>query len=391
LEKKIAYFLSHPIQYFSPLLKNIAAKTDLKVYYFSDASIAGKIDKGFGQKVKWDTPLLEGYKYSFIKNYSKRRSLDNKFFDVFNPGVIKTLWKENSSVVIVNGWSYSSNLMTIFFSRLFGKKIWLRCDNPLNQELLRSKKILFIKKIILKYILFNFFIDKCLYTGTESKLFFKYYGVSETKLLYTPHAVDNSYFETQHDELKKNKDQLKKKFGLPVEKKIILFSGKYIEKKKPLDLLRAFAMLDTNKYSLVMVGEGELRNEMEKYIQQNSLRNVYLTGFINQSAISEYYEMADLFVMCSGIGETWGLSVNEIMNFEKPVLVSKICGCSIDLVKEGINGYTFEEGNIDQLSRLLADVLEKDDFLISAGKRSKEIISNFSINNITDNIVQALQ
>lgn len=391
MEKKIAYFLSHPIQYFSPLLKNIAEKIDLTVYYFSDTTTFSSIDKGFGQEVKWDTPLLEGYKYLFVKNYSGRKSLDNRFFDIFNPGVLKILWKEKASIVIVNGWSYSSNLMTIFFARLFGKKVWLRAENPLKQELQKSKKILFIKKIFLKQFLFRFFIDKFLYIGKENKLFFQYYGVAPAKLIYTPYAVDNNFFESQHDNLKNNHCQLKKDLGLPTEKKIILFSGKYIEKKRPLDLVQAFSMLEKDKYSLVMVGDGELRKAMENYIQQNSLSGVYLTGFINQSVISQYYEIADVFVMCSGIGETWGLSVNEIMNFEKPVLVSKTCGCSVDLVKEGENGYTFEEGNTKQLSQLLADVLENDDFLISAGKKSKKIIENFSINNITENIVQVLQ
>jgi glycosyltransferase involved in cell wall biosynthesis len=391
LEKKIAYFLSHPIQYFSPLLKNISEKIDLTVYYLSDRSGRGNIDKGFGQEVKWDTPLLEGYKYSFVKNYSKRRSLDNKFFDVFNPGVIKILWKEKASIVIVNGWSYSSNLMIIFFARLFGKKIWLRAENPLNQELQKSKKILLIKKLFLKQFLFRFFIDKLLYIGSENKLFFQYYGIASSKLIYTPYAVDNNFFEKQHDNLKNKRCQVKKDLGLPTDKKIILFAGKYIDKKRPLDLLHAFAMLDKSKYSLVMVGDGELRKTMEEYIQQNSLPEAYLTGFINQSVISQYYEIADVFVMCSGIGETWGLSVNEIMNFEKPILISKTCGCSVDLVEEGANGYTFEEGNIKQLSQLLTDVLENDSFLISSGERSKEIIKNFSINNIIENIVQALQ
>jgi glycosyltransferase involved in cell wall biosynthesis len=391
LEKKIAYFLSHPIQYFSPLLKNISEKIDLAVYYFSDASVAGNIDKGFGQEIKWDTPLLEGYKYFFVKDYSGTKSLDNNFFDIFNPGVIKILWKEKASIVIVNGWSYSSNLLTIFFARLFGKKVWLRAENPLNQESKKSKKILFVKKIFLKQFLFRFFIDKFLYIGKENELFFQYYGVSPSKLIYTPYAVDNNFFETQHNNLKSNRFQLKKELGLPTDKKIILFSGKYIEKKRPLDLLQAFSMLEKNKYSLVMVGDGELRKAMEDYIQQNSLSEVYLTGFINQSVISKYYEIADVFVMCSGIGETWGLSVNEIMNFEKPVLISKTCGCSTDLVEEGENGYTFEEGNIKQLSQLLADVLENDNFLISAGEKSKKIIESFSINNITENIVQAVQ
>jgi glycosyltransferase involved in cell wall biosynthesis len=373
------------------MLKSIAQKIDLTVYYFSDASIAGKIDKGFGQEVKWDTPLLEGYTYTFVKNYSGRRSLDTKFFDVFNPGVIKILWKEKASIVIVNGWSYSSNLMAIFFARLLGKKVWIRIESPLNQELQKSKKVLFIKKIFLRQFLFRFFIHKFLYIGTENKLFFQYYGVASSKLIYTPYAVDNDFFESQHNSLKKNSVQVKKDLGLPAEKKIILFAGKYIKKKRPLDLLQAFSMLKKNKYSLVMVGDGELRKKMEEYIQQNSLSGVYLTGFINQSAISQYYEIADVLVMCSGVGETWGLSVNEIMNFEKPVIISKTCGCSVDLVEEGANGYTFEEGNIKHLSQLLTDVLEDDNFLISAGKTSKKIIENFSINNITENIVQALQ
>ncbi|HEY4875511.1 MAG TPA: hypothetical protein VIH86_08075, partial [Puia sp.] len=219
MEKKIAYFLSHPIQYFSPLLKNIAEKIDLTVYYFSDTTVSGNIDKGFGQEVKWDTPILEGYKYLFVKNYSGRKSLDNKCFDIFNPGVIKILWQEKASIVIVNGWSYSSNLITIFFARLFGKKVWLRAENPVNQELQKSKKILFIKKIFLKQFLFRFFIDKFLYIGKENKSFFQYYGVTPARLIYTPYAVDNNFFETQHDNLKNNRFQLKKDLGFPKGKK----------------------------------------------------------------------------------------------------------------------------------------------------------------------------
>ncbi|HLY70821.1 MAG TPA: glycosyltransferase, partial [Puia sp.] len=375
----------------SPLLKELAKKTDLMVYYFSDASITGTIDKGFSQEVKWDTPLVEGYEYFFLKNYSRGKSLDNNLFDVFNPGVIKILWKEKATFIIVNGWSYSSNVMTILFAKLFGKKVWLRAENPLNQELQKSKKTIFVKKIFLKHFLFRFFIHKFLYIGKENKLFFQYYGVSSARLIYTPYAVDNNFFEMQHDNLKNSHIQLKTDLGLSMERKIILFSGKFIEKKRPLDLLQAFSLLERDKYSLVMVGDGELRKKMEDYIEQMSLSEVYLTGFINQSAISQYYEIADVFVMCSGLGETWGLSVNEIMNFEKPVLISRICGCSGDLVDEGNNGYTFDEGNIKQLSQLLADVLENDSFLISAGKRSKKIIENYSISKITDNLVAALQ
>ena len=390
MKKKILYFVSHPIQYFSPLLEKLAAETDLHVYYFSDASITGQKDIGFGQDIKWDTPLLSGYRHSFLKNYSKRKFLDNHFFDVFNPGVIKAIWKSDAPYIIVNGWSYSSTVIAIFFGRLFGKKVWLRAENPLNQELLKSKTKIFIKKIVLKHILFKFFISRCLYIGTQSKDFFKFYGVPEYKLLYTPYSVDNDFFHSSYEALKNKLPGVCSELGLPTDKKIILFSGKYIPKKRPMDLLKAFELLGNQHYALVMVGDGELRKELEEFIARNNIRQVYLTGFINQSAIAKYYAVAAVFVMCSGFGETWGLSVNEAMNFEKPVIVSKTCGCCSDLVKEGENGYAFDEGDVGALVISLKKILENDTFRISAGKKSTEIIKGFSISVIVGNILGGL-
>jgi hypothetical protein len=49
----------------------------LKVYYCSDESVRGMKDKGFGIDLKWDIPLLEGYKYKFLKNYSPKPSIFN--------------------------------------------------------------------------------------------------------------------------------------------------------------------------------------------------------------------------------------------------------------------------------------------------------------------------
>jgi glycosyltransferase involved in cell wall biosynthesis len=185
--------------------------------------------------------------------------------------------------------------------------------------------------------------------------------------------------------------EVKVQLGLPVEKKIVLFSGKYIEKKRPLDLLKAFSALDPAKYFLVMAGDGQLRSEMEHFIEAKNIKNVLLTGFVNQSQIPLYYAAADVFVMCSGTGETWGLSVNEAMNFSKPVIVSATCGSSEDLVHEGENGFVFEEGNIDQLVTYLKKVLEDDVFRERAGRKSAEIINSYSIEKIVQNIYAELR
>jgi len=388
--KKLAYFLSHPIQYFSPLLKELSLATGLEVYYFSGAGSAGKTDKGFGQTIQWDTPLLEGYDYRFLPNLSRSAHLDNHFLDAVNPGVIGALWKTKAPVVIVNGWTYSSTLMTIFFGRLFGKRVWLRAENPLNQELGKRPVVKFLKRLFLKHLLFRFFVSKCLYIGKESKAFFEYYGVKPSRLVYTPYAVENERFASRFAELRGDLPGVRSRLGLPADKKIILFCGKYIPKKRPMDLLKAYQRLEGRGYALVMVGEGECRQEMEGYIHDHRLADVYLTGFVNQGSIPLYYAIADVFVMCSGDGETWGLSVNEAMNFEKPVVVSRTCGCCEDLVKDGENGFSFETGDIPALADALRKTLDNETFRRSAGKKSGEIVQNYSIGHIVSNMTAAL-
>jgi glycosyltransferase involved in cell wall biosynthesis len=387
---RLMYFLSHPIQYFSPLLRELAKEVDLQVCYFSDSSIKGAIDKGFGKSVIWDIPLLEGYSSVFLKNYQKDRGLNNKFWDVWNPGVWKSIRKNNPDVIIINDWTYSSSWLVLLTAALTRKKVWLRAESPLNQELRKSKKVLLVKKLMLKHFLFRWLVNKCCYIGTQNKSFFKHYGVAENRLVFTPYAVDNDFFRKAW---LANKDQLlkvKERLGLPADKKIILFSGKYIPKKRPMDLLKAFASLDLNKYALVMVGEGELRPSMEQFIREHTLDCVFLTGFVNQSEIPLYYSVADVFVMCSGMGETWGLAVNEAMNFAKPVIVSETCGSSTDLVQHGENGFVFEEGNIQQLSGYLTQVLENTVFCQKAGQLSLEIIDQYSIDHIVKNIAKTL-
>ena len=387
----IIYFLSHPIQYITPLLQELSKETNLEVYYYSDISIKGGVDKGFGKNIVWDLPLLKGYKSSFLKNYSGSNSMDCRFGDAINPGIWRVMLRSRSKVVLINSWTYGTDLLVISTAWFFGKKVWLRAENPLNQELLKSEWKQKIKYYFLKFFVFKFFINKFLFIGSENKKFFLYYGVSETNLIYTPYAVDNNKFKVEFEKYKLEKGSLKLELGIPSANKVILFSGKYIEKKRPLDLLRAFELLKKEEITLVFMGDGPLRAEMEKIIFENKIGNVVLTGFINQSNISKYYSIADVFVMCSGIGETWGLSVNEAMNFKLPVILSNTTGSSYDLVRHGQNGFVFKEGDIEGLCYNLKIAFSKDFNLTKAGEMSNGIIDEFTIQKIVGNITQALK
>lgn len=68
---RLAYLVSHLIQYQAPLLRQIAADPDidLTVFFCSDISTRKHVDEGFGQVIEWDTPLLDGYKHVFLKSF----------------------------------------------------------------------------------------------------------------------------------------------------------------------------------------------------------------------------------------------------------------------------------------------------------------------------------
>ena len=92
--------------------------------------------------------------------------------------------------------------------------------------------------------------------------------------------------------------------------------------------------------------------------------------------------------MCSGHGETWGLSVNEAMNFSIPIVVSNAVGCTDDLVINGVNGFTFELDDENDLTAKL-------DKLLTMSKKERQQIGQQSIAKINEynyqNIVQGFQ
>jgi glycosyltransferase involved in cell wall biosynthesis len=389
--KPLIFLNSHPIQYFAPLYQQInnSSNISLTVLYCSDESIRGKLDRGFGAAVKWDIPLLEGYKSIFLPNKSWKPSIHKGFLGIINPAVISFLYKQPKSVLIVHGWGYLTNIIAIVFGKIFGHTVCLRAETPLNQELKKNKIVTFFKHLYLRFLFL--FVDRFLYIGEQNRLFYRALNVNESKLIFVPYSVDNDRFRNLG--IATSKAEARSLLKLPKDKKIILYSGKYISKKRPLDLLKAFHQLANRRDTLlVMAGDGECRAEMEAYIEENlEKETVLLTGFVNQSQIPLYYRAADVFVMCSGVGETWGLSVNEAMNFGMPVIVSDTCGCAYDLVDNGANGAVFETGNVGQLSTLVKQYLEKSpEELIAIEQAAFKKIDQYSYEKIITAIERIL-
>lgn len=379
--KDIIFVNSHPIQYFAPLYSYMNERGVVtKVWYCSDESVRETLDHEFGVDVKWDIPLLEGYEYRFFRNYSWKASSANGFFGLINPGMVREMFRIPKSIIVIYGWRYSTHLLLLLLGKLCGHTICMRNDMPQNQELLKTGWKQTVKHIGLRYVIFPR-IDYFLYIGHQNRLFYKSYGLPDSRLRFCPFAVDNDRFQRERVRLNPRLSTLKKGLGIPDKDRIILFTAKYIAKKRPLDLLRAFARLNRPDCWLIMVGEGELRPEMEAFVAETALRQVILAGFVNQSHIACYYAISNVFVMCSGVGENWGLSVNEAMNFNLPLILSDLTGCADDLVQEGSNGYVFRTGNVAELTAKLQQILFENE--LSEKPSSEHIVNNYSFAETT--------
>ncbi len=380
---RLAWFASHPVQYQAPLFAAIAQSgVDFTAFYYSRLGVTPFFDAQFGQTIQWDVPLLQGYRHIFLRNRAWQEGFH--FWGFLNFSIGKELWKGRFDAVTINGWSYASDWLVVIAGSVLGIPVFLRSETPLNQELLKSSLRKRLKKIVLGWLLFPR-ISAFLYIGKENRDFYRHYGVPDDKLFFMPYAVDNHRFIASQKLSLRERSKRRKALGLGDADVAILYVGKLIPKKRPLELLQAYERITQSfidqpkkKIFLFFVGEGELRPLLEDYARDRRLSGVRFVGFKNQMELPQWYALADIFILPSGIGETWGLVVNEAMCAGLPVLVSHLVGSAADLVRPGENGYLFRTGDVVDLARSL-ELVARDPLLRKKmGEQSLRIINEYS-------------
>ncbi len=386
---RLAALFSHPIQYFAPLFRRLAAQPgiDLTVFYCSRQSAAPRLDPGFGQVVQWDIPLLEGYRYRFLHNWY-RSDLVGGFFSLVNPGIVGEILQGGWDVLWLHGYMHLTHWLALLAAKFAGVPVLSRGESNLLDP--RPIRRLIIKNLLLRLWLSQ--VNGALYIGSHNRDFYRHYGMPEEKLFFTPYTVDNDFFKKEAARLHTRRSALRRKFGVKDERPLILFCGKLIPKKQPLLLLKAYASVRRNKAcALLYAGDGVLRKDLEEKVSREEIKDVKITGFLNQSEISKVYFAADFLVLPSAWGETWGLVLNEGMNFGLPVVTSDRVGAAVDLVREGKNGFIVPNQDVDALAAALAQLVEDADLRFRFGQQSREIIEDWGLDETVAGIANAIQ
>ncbi|QSR88590.1 glycosyltransferase family 4 protein [Methylacidiphilum caldifontis] len=379
------HLVSHPIHYFIPLYRELSKKKEIEltVIYQSFQSSGWLYKKDYLVDVNWNIPFFEGYNWGKLP-LSEKSEIPPFFSEGIRFDIVQEVLKGDWDILWIHGYYLITNWVCALVQKLKGKVVMLRTEDVLFHPRKKLNKIL-------KYIPLRILCSLSwgLYIGKANKQYLKYYGLAPDRLRAAPYCVDNAYFQAKALELKNKRENIRKELGITDGSPVILFVGRLVEEKKPLVLLDAFKKVIQEKRAwLLFAGEGPLKELIQQRVSKEHIPNVILTGFLDQKELPKAYAASDIFVLPS-VCDTWGLVVNEAMNFGLPIIVSNLVGCAYDLVRENENGFIFQAGDTHQLYLLLLRLIQNEKLRINFGEKSKEIIKDYNIEKCAEHIVSA--
>jgi glycosyltransferase involved in cell wall biosynthesis len=343
MAKRIGFLLSHPIQYYAPIFRELAKRCDLTVFFAHRQTAEQQARAGFGVAFDWDVDLLSGYDSRFLVNVARQPSTD-RFAGCDTPGVADEIARNRFDAFVVPGWALRSYWQAVRACRRLGVPVLVRGDSQLG--MLRNSAVRIAKALAFSHLLRRF--DGFLYVGQRNREYLLHYGVPAQRLFFSPHCVDNDAFAAASSGIRRSEGRRR-----------VLFVGKLIDRKHPADLLHAVARLRDKPVQIAFAGAGELEPELRKIAAASSVDADFM-GFVNQSELPAAYASADVLVLPSDGQETWGLVVNEAMACGIPAVVSDVVGCGPDLIDPGQTGATFPFGDVAALASAIESVLALD-------------------------------
>jgi glycosyltransferase involved in cell wall biosynthesis len=328
---------------------------------------------------------MDGYPWEFLQNVSSQPGLG--FWGMDTPAFAKRIARREYDAVVLNGWHYKSAWQAMRACWRSGTPVLARSDSHL-------KTPRHPLKLAAKWPFYRLFIprlDACLPVGDWSREYFLHYGARPDRIFEVPHIVDSGRISSAASALAGRNAELRRKWDLPEQGVVFLFTGKFVAKKRPLDFVQAIGLASRMgaPVSGLMVGDGLLRPACEAAASQIAAP-VRFAGFLNQQEIVQAYVAADALVLPSDGGETWGLVVNEAMACQRPCFLSDRVGSGPDLIDDGSTGAIFPMGDVPRLAALLKQYADRPK-LSEMGQYAHRKINRYSPEVAADHLVEAVQ
>jgi glycosyltransferase involved in cell wall biosynthesis len=298
--------------------------------------------------------------------------------------VVQALRALRPDAVAICGYREASALAALAWAKTRGKIAVLMSESSYDDKP-RRRLGEWGKRLLVRHF------DAALVGGRKQQAYAAGLGIPEERIFLGYDVVDNPYFAAGALAARRRATEHRRRLGLVAP--FFLTVCRFIPKKNLGMLLEAYrryrGLAGAGAWDLVLCGSGPLEESLAG--QAREIGGVHFPGFQQLEALPIFYGLASVFILASSHFEQWGLVVNEAMASGLPVLVSRACGCAPELVRQGLNGFTFDPGDPEGLARLLLRMSSPAVDLKAMGAASARLIAPWTPETFARNLFQAVR
>lgn len=161
----------------------------------------------------------------------------------------------------------------------------------------------------------------------------------------------------------------------------IVFAGRFMEQKNPLQFVQTLSTLQALKWQCVMIGDGPLMGDVKCAIEDQGVQDRFqLTGWLDPQEVLSWFDRSDILFMPS---RSEGLPVVGVQALAKGLaIVASRVGGFVDLVDHDKNGYLFTEAEPSGFAIALSALLSDSNRLFAFRNASLAKASSFELEQI---------
>ena len=235
--------------------------------------------------------------------------------------ITEYLKKTEARAVIINGYRYLSYLQVMEYCYRSGLPFFVRNDSNI-----RSERKLSVLKSFIKRKTYNWWI-KCasgVFSMVYGDEFFLKYVPNAQRIYRVPYWPDYDSYATVD---KIALVQFKRRFGLQVGRRYLVYSGRLVPEKRVDLLIDAFSAIayEHPQWDVLVVGDGLLRDQLRRRVPDSLRHRFTWTGFLDRNEPALAYHCGDALVLPSEM-EPWAVVVQEAMAAGLAVVASDVVG-----------------------------------------------------------------
>ena len=324
---------------------------------------------GGSRRYAWDPIDVHGLS---VTRLFAGRDYDDIPVTELRESVSRALCVTGADVLAVNGWGFPEARSAISWSARAKIPVVLMSDSQ-EHDARRWFPIEWIKRRYVRACASAFV------AGARHSEYIQKLGMPPDHIVLGYDVVDNAHFQSGADRARGDDENERRKLNTP--RRYWLCCARFVRRKNLETLIEAFAAYrvraGTAAWDLVLIGDGPLALKLAAASRGLGIEeNVRMPGFVQYPVLPAYYGLASAFVLPSVV-EPWGLVVNEAMAAGLPVLVSSACGCAPDLVREGVNGFSFDPRDPGALADAMLR-LAVNSSVADMGRASRTIVASYT-------------